>query len=627
MIGKTSTKTSIIYHKLHNIKIMQYNIQPSNRYNNSIEISLAIPAEHMQNGISLYMPCYIAGSYMIRDFAKHIINIKAYDSLNHEIFIHKPNISKWYIDKINSDVMVTYTLYAADRSVRGNYCDDERIQINGAASFIYAEEFKNKPLQIKVNIQNNYRVFTTLAQNPDNLIYNAKNFEELCDTPIIILKDNHYLTNQKCDKKEYKIVFSGDVPHNIDINKINEDIHTICNEQDKFFGCENEYKTHLNEIENNDICSALQKNIDYKYLFITHVAQDSYGGLEHKASTVLACGPENLYINNCTNKDKINEKYIEFLGLCSHEYFHSWWVKRVKPQSFIDVDFQQEFDTSLLWIFEGFTSYYDDLFLYKAKIINKQKYINLIEKNLNAIYKYQGHYEQSLYEASADAWIKHYQPNENSHNANISYYIKGTIIALCLDLHIRIHSDNKSSLDDVIIFMFNKYGRNFYNSKDKKGICYNSFIQDIQISTGLDLKSVLYSWIFNTDLIQELPFIEYLQHFGVNCIKNIEYKTDWGIQYDKNQTFIILDKVNMHGLAYKAGFMAGDILISINNIMILPKNADEIFERIDKSEDLLLHYIKNRQLKQIMIKCNDRQCLKFSLTIDMNCNLENTWLC
>ncbi|MFM2344351.1 MAG: hypothetical protein RLZZ210_961 [Pseudomonadota bacterium] len=612
---------------------MHYIIKPSTKYNNSIQISFILTLETLKNqknhGIELYMPRHIAGSYMMRDFARHIININANDNLGNSIFIQKTGISEWYIDftqiinNINH-IEISYHLFATDKSVRGNYIDDERMLINGSASFIYPKNLDNIKNNKNITLEfqsleefySDYQIFTTLEKTTHHNQFLAQNFEELCDTPIIIAKQNSYITNKNCDNfinNDYNIVFTGDIPHNIDMQKINADIHKICHAQDKFFDCKNEYKT-----------TSMQ---DYKYMFMTHIAQDSYGGLEHKASTVLACSPESLCIKSKSDENALNAKYIEFLGLCSHEYFHSWWVKRVKPQAFIHANTQQEFDTSLLWIFEGFTSYYDDLFLCKTNIINKDKYLKLIENNINNIYKTTAHYEQNLYESSCDAWIKYYQPNENSHNVNISYYVKGSLVALCLDLHIRIHTQHQKSLDNVMLFMFNKYGRNFYTTDNKTGITYQSFIQDIQEVTGLDIEKLLSSWVFSTDKQKELPFIEYLQHFSINCSKTVEYNSNWGIQYNKNQTFVNIDKINNNGLAYRAKLMAGDILISVNNIMILSKDADEIFDRINKSEDMSLQYIRNRQLKEIVIKYEDMQHEKFILNIEKDYNLENMWPC
>jgi predicted metalloprotease with PDZ domain len=180
-----------------------------------------------------------------------------------------------------------------------------------------------------------------------------------------------------------------------------------------------------------------------------------------------------------------------------------------------------------------------------------------------------------------------------------------------------------------MLFIFNKYGRDFYskNKENRYGITYESLIQDIEICTKLNVKKLLDTWIFNVDVEQDLPFIEYLQHFGINCSKNIEYKCDWGIQYNKNNTFVIIDKVNSNSLACKAKLMAGDILVSINNTSILSKDANEIFDRINKDEPMLLQYIRNRQLKQIVIKYEDMQQEKIILNIEKDYNMKNIWTC
>jgi predicted metalloprotease with PDZ domain len=647
------------------INNMHYTIQLNLKHNNCLDVVLKIPYNWVQKemGLHLYMPRYIPGSYMMRDFAKHIIHIETKQT---HVNLIKKNIDSWYIEINNSkhnnnenctdDICIEYTLWCSDLSVRGNYVDDTRMFINGAATFLYAKEYMQHDVHIDLkNINFAPQTFTTLQQLQP-LQFKAKSYDELIDHPILIIKDESkksdistmhsprhisYISNQNINVEEeskikptYALVLHGDVLNNVNIKKISADIQKICTAQDVFFNCVDEKKA---------------KHTDFNYLFMVHVMQNNYGGLEHCAGTALACSPEHLN-TDITHK---NSKYLEFLGLCSHEYFHSWWVKRVKPQAFIQTTMQAEIDTSLLWLFEGFTSYYDDLFLHKAGIIDKHQYIELLQKSINMVYAYSGHYQQSLHDASIDAWIKYYQPHSNSQNTYVSYYAKGALVALCLDLHLRIYSQYTFSLDDVMQFIFNRYGRNFFaqlKTKTQHGITYQNFVDSIKECTGIDASEVLNQWIMYTDTQHELPFIDYLQHFGISCNKEISYDADWRIQYNQNNQTILIDKVYENGLAYKANLMVGDILLAVNDIMILPQHPNEIFDRIgvvyghtsdhpiyDKKNIKYLNtvpkcieilYIRNRQIRRTMLEYQGTKKEKIILKIEkyINFKASNPWL-
>ncbi len=654
---------------------MHYIIQPNTLQPHCLDINLFLPHTlfHGKTGLHLYMPRYIQGSYMMRDFAKHIINIQAKQN-NVHIDLIKKGIDCWYIEipteniDNNNDICIQYTLWCNDLSVRANYVDDARIFINGAATFLYAKEYMHAAVTLDIkNIDFTHQIFTTLQQIKP-LQFNAESYDELTDHPILIINTNlnknintnintpihiTYLSNQinqsaqnnqpKQNIPKYALVLHGDILSNTNIEKISEDIQKICTTQDAFFDCVDEKKA---------------KYCEYNYLFMAHVMQNGYGGLEHRASTALACSSEHLN----TDISKKSSKYLEFLGLCSHEYFHSWWVKRVKPQAFIDVDMQCESDTSLLWLFEGFTSYYDDLFLHRAGIIDKEQYIELLQKNINLVYAHTGHYHQSLHDASVDAWIKYYQPHSNSHNNYVSYYSKGALLALCLDLHLRIHSQHAFSLDDVMRFIFNNYGRNFFEqfsvqNNTQNGLTYAKFVQSIQVCTGIDVKLELNQWIMHNDTQHKMPFIDYLQHFGVFCKQETSYEADWGIQYKQSNEAILIEKVHYNGLAYKAKLMSGDILLAVNDIMLLPQKPNEIFERILfsynnlenvdflkqssrqhnqksyaysnlKQDYVEILYVRNRQIKRVMLKYEGMKKEKIILKIEkyINFNNKNQWL-
>ena len=248
-----------------------------------------------------------------------------------------------------------------------------------------------------------------------------------------------------------------------------------------------------------------------RYLFLVMATADGYGGLEHRSSTALICGRDDLPYPGMVAP---HDGYRTFLGLASHEYFHAWNVKRIKPAVFDPYEWLQETHTDLLWIFEGFTSYYDDLMLRRAGLIDDKVYLSLVERTINRVAAGPGRLVQSVAESSFDAWTKYYRQDENSANSIVSYYLKGSLVALCLDLTIRTRTRSRRSLDDVMRSMWQRWGRDFYGARQTTGhgLAEDGFADVVSESTGLDLRAEIATWAYGTG---ELPLAETLRPFGV----------------------------------------------------------------------------------------------------------------
>src|SRR3569623_944611 len=204
-----------------------------------------------------------------------------------------------------------------------------------------------------------------------------------------------------------------------------------------------------------------------RYVFMTLAVGDGNGGLEHRASTALICSRGDLPVQG---SKEMSDGYRSYLGLCSHEYFHTWNVKRINPAAFAPYDLQAEAYTTLLWLFEGFTSYYDDLMLVRGGVIEQADYCKLLAKTVNGVLRGGGRSKQSVAESRFDAWIKYYRQDENAPNAIVSNYTKGSLGALALDLTIRAETRGRKSLDDVMRALWQRYGRDFYAPGGGRGI-------------------------------------------------------------------------------------------------------------------------------------------------------------
>jgi predicted metalloprotease with PDZ domain len=310
-----------------------------------------------------------------------------------------------------------------------------------------------------------------------------------------------------------------------------------------------------------------------------------------------------------------HEAYEDFLGLCSHEYFHSWMVKRVKPKVFDPYVLDQKNHTRLLWLFEGFTSYYDDLQLFRSKRINLASYVKRLEKTWNMVLRGPGRHKQSLSESSFDAWTKYYQMDENTPNAVVSYYAKGSLLALTLDLKIREHTKQKQSLDDVMRHLWQMY------QLTQTGMAEDDFDRAIEFVIGSGFKGV---WQQikrdHIDGVEDVPLETLLPKAGIKVELKKALATEsaevakqlLGIRTTVNNGWVKLSHVLDGGLAQKAGLSAGDHLASINAERAIPGRLEELLlawiqklsrnqavkvlvYRHDKELVLTMHAVKSKE--------------------------------
>jgi predicted metalloprotease with PDZ domain len=422
----------------------------------------------------LHLAAWIPGSYMIREFAKHVLRVQAFfvdplaDPLTNEakrkvLKISKTAKARWEITGLIADteplgagqknlaVYVEAIIYAWDLSVRAAHLDQSHGFFNPTSLCFRLEGAETLPCDIELiepdpsQIKGSWEVATTLQrheQTPewDFGIYRAQNYDDLADHPVEMGSFSKF-SFQACGVPHWLVVTGR---HRFDASRVCDDLKKICETQINFF--DREGKAPFKQ-----------------FMFLLTVLGDGYGGLEHRDSTALICKRDDLPAPNRFNvredgsidgkQATPSEAYQRFLGLASHEYFHAWHVKRIKPAVFVDYDFTQENYTRLLWLFEGFTSYYDDLMLFRAQVISKRQYLKALESTINQVLRNPSRHVQSLADASFDAWIKYYRQDENAANALVSYYAKGAVVALCIDLLIRKETHQKSSLDDFMRFL------------------------------------------------------------------------------------------------------------------------------------------------------------------------------
>ncbi len=530
--------------------MINYTISSSNPSGHYFDITLTI-ARPDPSGQILRLPAWIPGSYMIRDFAKNIIEINAI-SLQKPVAIKQLDKSSWLLEACENSIDIHYRVYAWDLSVRTAHLDTTHGFFNGSSVFLEVVGQSDKPCQLEIiqpdcSDAKHWKLATTLTRKEgadfEFGYFKAENYLELIDHPVEMGMFTQF-DFQACGIR-HDVVLTGQF--NCDVERLSVDLVKICEHQIKMFG---------------------EPAPMSRYLFLVMVVGDGYGGLEHRSSTSLLCSRTDL---PQPGQSELTNEYRSFLGLCSHEYFHCWNVKRIKPAVFENPDLSQEVYTPLLWAFEGITSYYDDLVLLRCGCISLQDYLELIGQTITRVKRGMGGIRQSAAESSFNAWSKFYKQDENSANAIVSYYAKGMLIALSIDLKIRMLTRHEKSLDDVMRILWSHYQQTGAGIKDDAIQNIINQLVEADISEFLDLLIYQSNELPLEDLLNSISIkLQYRQSEGqldkggkdannlpVSTLAVMVKETDGGLQ---------ISSVTENAAAQQAGLSAGDIIIAINGL-------------------------------------------------------------
>ena len=489
----------------------------------------------------LSLPTWIPGSYLIREFSKHIESVRAYDEDGRILKIQKFEKNKWRLFNTDHELItVEYDVYAYDLSVRGAYVDEKRLYVNPACVCLALEGQEHKAIEVELFLPQELKHFQlatglksrTLVKGRFTL--EADNYAQLIDAPFELAEQTRF--SFKAEGIPHEFVVSG--KHAMNATRMQQDIEKICATEIQMFG------------------SAPFKD----YTFMTMATGNSYGGLEHPNSTSLISPRDDLPKAN--EPVEPSADYQRFLGLCSHEYFHSWLVKFIRPENFVNYDLNREGYTSLLWIFEGFTSYYDDLILLRSGVISQASYIKLLKAQIDRYLQNPGREVQSVSESSFDAWVKFYRQDENSNNAGTSYYNKGCLVALCLDLGLRLRG---SSLDALM--------RKLYENA-QNGIQVNerTIVELCNELTGDNWIEQINHLVNTTD---ELPLDQLFPEFGLSYTLNNDKALPFGLKLSDKPEGVVVSSARRDGVAAKAGLSANDVIVAIDGIKATVKLAEK----------------------------------------------------
>ena len=523
--------------------MLHYQIEFDDYRQHLIHVTLRFVADPTQ---VLSLPTWIPGSYLIREFSKHIESVRAYDEEGRLLEIQKFEKNKWRLFNTDHELItVEYDVYAYDLSVRGAYVDQTRLYVNPACACLGLEGQEDKAVEVELFLPDELKHFqlaTGMASKSlvkGRFTLKAKNYAELIDAPFELAEQTRF--GFEANGIPHEFVVSG--KHAMNAARMQQDIEKICATEISMFG------------------SAPFSN----YTFMTMATANSYGGLEHPNSTSLIGPREDLPKAN--EPEEPSEDYQRFLGLCSHEYFHSWLVKFIRPENFVNYDLNKEGYTSLLWIFEGFTSYYDDLILLRSGVISQASYIKLLKTQIDRYLQNPGRFVQSVSESSFDAWVKFYRQDENSNNAGTSYYNKGCLVALCLDLGLRLRG---SSLDALM--------RKLYENA-QKGIQVHerTIVELCNELTGDNWIEQINHLINTTD---ELPLDQLFPEFGLSYSLKNDKSLPLGLKLVDKPEGVLVQSARRDGAAAQAGLSAHDVIIAIDGL----KATVKLVEKYAKQE-------------------------------------------
>ena len=503
---------------------VHYRIEAADPHARLFTVTLTVA--HPQEQQELSLPVWIPGSYLVREFSKNLQRLSAQQG--RRVPLLQLDKHRWRATcRTDRPLVLTYEVCAYDSSVRTAWLDASRGFFNGTSVCLRVHGQEDAPHALEVAstaATAHWSVATGLTpQSIDKRgfgVYAASHYDELVDCPVEM--GTFWSGQFTACGVAHRFVVAGAAP-SFDGKRLLADTQKICETAIRFW-----HGKGKPPIKN--------------YLFMLNAVHDGYGGLEHRNSTALICGRHDL---PRTGEARASDGYTTLLGLISHEYFHTWNVKRLRPAEFFRYDYSQENYTQLLWFFEGFTSYYDDLLLRRAGLIDDANYLKLLAKATNQVLQTPGRSVQTVAQASFDAWVKYYRQDENTPNATVSYYTKGSLVALCLDLTLR--REGKTTLDDVMRALWKRCAGGPMTEADLRA--------ELASLAGRSFDNELDQWVHST---AELPLAELLAAHGVALKpEQPQLAQRLGLRVTENHS-VQLKTVLRGGPAEKAGMAAGD---------------------------------------------------------------------
>jgi len=560
---------------------ISYTVAMSKPHTHLLEVEVRI-RHSKASGMDLVMPVWTPGSYLVREFARHVQDFAAHDSSGRALTWSKINKNTWRVATLGAgDWKATYRVYANELSVRTNELNSDHAFWNNAALLMYPEGFLSQPSTLQIVAPQPWKVATGLPQVPGGKnTFRADNFDVLYDSPVEV--SNFKTLSFEVKGVPHRIVIDGE--GNYEAEKMRTDVKRIVETQVELMGGEIPYRD---------------------YTFILHLRSNAGGGLEHRNSTVLGYprfgfGPERGEGGSAAAPAGPSPRtYRGFLSLVAHEFFHLWNVKRIRPDALGPFDYTKENYTKLLWVAEGITDYYDRLTLRRAGLITDQDYLRDTAKAIEDLQKLPGRLVQSAEESSFDAWIKYYRQDENSVNSQISYYDKGAILGLLLDLEIRKRSNK--SLDDVMRYLYSE----FY--KKDRNYSPEDFQKACELMANASLEPFFARYVRGRE---ELDYNGALAAAGLrldttgprNDDKARVEKPYLGADLAQEDDRLMVKRVLAGSPAYEQGLNAGDQIVALNNMRANKQFFDARIAEARPGDMITLTVFRFDDLRTVLVR-------------------------
>ena len=555
---------------------VHYRIEAPDPHNHLFHVTLTVAKPAAQQELTL--PVWIPGSYLVREFSKNLQNLQARQG-SKALALQQLDKHRWQVAcQSGKPLVLHYAVYACDASVRTAWLDAARGFFNGTSLCLRAEGHTDQPCTLEIVAPENIAgsaqwscatgLFPLKVDAQGFGTYRADDYDTLADSPVEM--GPFWSARFTACGVPHRIVVAGAAP-SFNGKRLVADTRTICETAIRFWHGEG-------------------KPPFKNYLFMLNVVDDGYGGLEHRNSTALICARRDL---PRTTPPHSGEGYTTLLGLVSHEYFHTWNVKRLRPAEFAQLDYARENYTQLLWFFEGFTSYYDDLLLRRAGLLDHGGYLKLLTKTIHQVLQTPGRKVQTVAQASFDAWVKYYRQDENTPNATVSYYTKGALVALCLDLTLR--REGRTTLDDVMRALWHRSAGGPMDEATLRAVL-------LELG-GRPFDAELDAWVHST---AELPLEELLGAHGIS-VKREDPPIAQRLGLRVSETGAVQIKTVLRGaLAEQAGMAAGDEWIGIE--------VQGQGWRIAKLDDIALYAGTEKTVTALVAR--DRRLLRLPLALE-----------
>ena len=553
-------------------------------------ISLTVNEFPASTPLFFTLPAWTPGSYLIREYAGSITSVTARQG-SLPLAVEKIEKSLFSILPLaESPVCVTYRVSAVDNSVRRLWISREFAFLTGAAAFLYPKGMEALPCEVSIHLpEDDWRIATALKKTGASPVFSAACYDELIDCPVMMAPAANL------QQSEFT---AGGALHRIslfgcpraDLQRLTEDTKKICDAEADFWSS--------------------QKKVPFpSYDFLISTSADNWGGLEHRNSVAAAAPASALPFPGAEPP----EKYTELLALLAHEYFHAWNVKRMKPTRFMPYDLSKENYTTLLWFFEGFTEYYEEILLWRAGLISKQKLLERLSAFFLRVYSQAGHKFQSLSDSSFDTWIKLYRPDDNSPNTGVSYYVKGALAALALDLKIRATTQGRHCLDHAMACLWKKFSQDGLGLSEDAGEIIDA-IASVSETPRDEVASWIHALCFSTASIPWEGILE-AEGLALEETKSDFWRDILGIRLAADPARCVIASVSAGGSAAAAGLLPGDELIAADGFRLEKSGAEALFRQLGNNEVKLLFFRGSRLLSVKTAICLKNPAPKCRLTL------------